>query len=247
MMLRDRIAVVTGASRGIGRAIAVALAREGAGVVVNYLQDEAGAETTAQLVRDAGAAGLVCQGDVRRLDAVADMCRATLDAFGQVDILVNNAGIIRDNLLTFMSDEEWDDVLDTSLKGTFHGIKVFGREMARRRSGAIVNIASDAGLLGDMLRANYASAKSGLLGLTRTAAREFAASGVRVNAISPGIVETDLTAAMAEPKKQAFLARIPQGRLGRPEEVADAVAWLATRASYVNGSVIHVNGGLFGG
>ena len=245
MSLHGKVAVVTGGSRGIGRAIALALARRGARLVINYLNAADAADEVATRIRADGSEAVTVKGDVRNLEDVQRMTALAKEKFGRIDVLVNNAGILRDNYVTFMKDDEWNDVLDTNLKGAFYCIKVAGREMMRQKSGRIINIASDAGLLGDLMRANYSSAKAGLLGLTRTAAREFAAHGVTVNAVSPGIIETDMTSGMAETRKNKQQELIPQGRFGRPEEVAEAVLFLASDdAAYITGEVICVDGGL---
>ena len=243
--LAGRAAIVTGASRGIGRAIALALGAEGANVTVNYAHSAEAAEQVAETLRGLGRQALAVKADVRNLDEVKAMVARTKEAFGRVDILVNNAGILRDNYVTFMKDEEWTEVLDTNLKGAYHGIKAVGREMIRQKSGRIINISSDAGLMGDLMRANYASAKAGLLGLTRTVAREFAPSGITVNAVCPGIIDTDLIAGMAETRRTKQLASIPLGRFGRPEEVAQVVLFLALDESgLITGQTICVDGGL---
>ena len=243
--LNGRAAIVTGGSRGIGRAIALALAAEGANVTVNYAHTDEAAEQVAETIRGGGQKALAVKADVRNLEEVKAMVARTKEAFGRVDILVNNAGILRDNYVTFMKDEEWTEVLDTNLKGAYHGIKAVGREMIRQKSGRIVNISSDAGLLGDLMRANYASAKAGLLGLTRTVAREFAPSGITVNAVCPGIIETDMIAGMAETRRTKQLASIPLGRFGRPEEVAQVVLFLVSEAAgFITAQTICVDGGL---
>jgi len=245
MKFKGRVAIVTGGARGIGRAIALALGAEGANVVVNYLSAGDAAEAVAGAIRGYGQQALPFQADVRNLEEVKAMAGRARETFGRIDILVNNAGIVRDNYVTFMKNEEWDDVLDIDLKGAYHGIKAVGREMMRQKSGRIVNISSDAGLMGDLMRANYASAKAGLIGLTKTVAREFAPSGITVNAVSPGIVETDMIAGMAESRRQKQLDRIPLGRFGRPEEVAQVVLFLASDAAqYITGEVLCVDGGL---
>jgi len=182
---------------------------------------------------------------VSALDDVKAMVAAVTEGLGPIDILVNNAGIMRDNYAVFMKDEEWTEVIDVNLKGAFYCAKVVGREMMRRKSGKIVNISSDAGLLGDMLRANYSASKSGMHGLTRSVARELANYGVNVNAIAPGIIETDMTAGTPEPKREKQLAMIPQGRFGQPEEIARVAVFLASaEADYITGQVICVDGGL---
>lgn len=245
MRLKGQTAIVTGGARGIGRAIALALGAEGANVVVNYLHAADAAETVAASLRGDGRQALAFKADVRNLEEVKAMAARAREAFGRIDILVNNAGVIRDNYVTFMKDEEWNEVLEVDLKGAYHGIKAVGRDMMRQKSGRIVNIASDAGLMGDLMRANYAAAKAGLLGLTRTVAREFAPSGITVNAVSPGIVETDMIAGMAESRRLKQLERIPMGRFGRPEEVAQVVLFLVSDAAqYITGEVLCVNGGL---
>lgn len=243
--LENRVALVTGSSRGIGRATALALAAAGADVGVNYVRNADAAKDVVERVAALGRRAIAIRADVRNLDEVKDMVAGAEEALGPIDILVNNAGIARDNFVTFMKDDEWTEVVDTSLKGAFHCIKVVGRGMVRRKAGRIINISSDAGLLGDMMRANYASAKAGMLGLTKAAAREFAASGVTVNAVAPGIVETDLIDGMSQPKREKQLARIPQQRFGQPSEIAAIVVFLASEdAQYVTGQVLCVDGGL---
>jgi 3-oxoacyl-[acyl-carrier protein] reductase len=245
MRLAGKTALVTGGSRGIGRAIALALGREGAAVAVNCRAAEDAAAGVVAALRAQGGRAVAVRADVRDWQAVLRMAGTVQAELGPVDILVNNAGIVRDNLAAFMGAEEWSDVLDTSLRGAFHCIKALGKDMARRRWGRVINISSVAGLIGDMMRANYAAAKAGLLGLTRAVAREMAASGVTVNAIAPGAIETELLAAAAEARRRKLLDRIPQGRFGRPEEVAEAAVFLASEdAAYVTGCVLCVDGGM---
>ena len=239
------VALVTGASRGIGRATALRLADDGWAIAVNYIHDGEAADAVATEVRQRGQEALVVRADVSRRSEVESMVKRVEDELGPIAVLVNNAGIVRDNLLTFMKDDEWNDVLDTNLKGPFYTTKTVGRRMARRRRGCIVNVSSDAGLLGDMMRANYAAAKAGLVGLTKTAARELAGSGIRVNAVAPGLIDTDLTADMPARKRERHVARIPQGRFGTPGDIANVIAFLASDAScYITGQTLCVDGGL---
>ncbi len=243
--LEGKVAVVTGGSRGIGRAIALALAGEGAAVAVNYrVRADAAADVVAA-IEGAGGKAIAVQADVRDADAVKALMKTAKAELGGVGILVNNAGVLRDNYLAFMSEAQWDEVVDTSLKAAFLCTKAASRMMMSARCGRIINISSDAALVGDMQRANYCAAKAGLLGLTRAAARELAPYGVTVNAIAPGIIETDMTADMAEDKRETLVGLIPLGAFGQPEDVAAMALFLASDAArYVTGQVFPVDGGL---
>ncbi|MBN2302305.1 MAG: 3-oxoacyl-ACP reductase FabG, partial [Lentisphaerae bacterium] len=200
---------------------------------------------TVSAVKELGKTASAFKSDIRFLGEVKELVAETMKMFGRIDILVNNAGILRDNLITFMRDEEWNEVLDTNLKGAFYCIKIVAREMMRRKYGRIINISSDAGFLGDTMRANYASSKAGMIGLTKTAARELAPSGITVNAVAPGIIETDMVSQMTESKRKTLLSMIPMGNFGNPHHVADVVRFLASEsASYITGQVVCVDGGL---
>ena len=245
MGLEGRVALVTGASRGIGRAIALALAREGADVAVNFRQRGQAADEVVAAIAGLGRKAIAVQADVRSADQVKAMVERVRAELGGPDILVNNAGIVRDKPLAFMSEDEWDEVVDTSLKGAFLCTKAVARPMSRARWGRIINISSDAALLGDAQRANYCAAKAGLLGLTRAAARELAPHGVTVNAIAPGIIATDMTAGMPEVRRKALLEAIPLRRFGEAGDVAALAAFLAgDGGAYITGQVFCVDGGL---
>lgn len=243
--MKDRVALVTGASRGIGRAVALELAEAGAHVVVNYAGSEGAALEVAERIRAKGREALLVRANVASADDVEAMVKQVLDHFGRVDILVNNAGITRDNLVMRMKDEEWDEVLAVNLKGAFLCAKAVARPMMKQRYGRIVNISSVVALRGNAGQANYVAAKAGLIGLTKTLARELASRGITVNAVAPGFIVTDMTAKLGDDVREALLAQIPLGAFGRPEDVAKAVRFLASDdAAYITGQVLCVDGGM---
>ena len=245
MLLDGKTALVTGASRGIGRAIALRLAAEGASVAINYAGNTAKAEETKAAIEAAGGKAALFQADVSDSAQVEQMVAAVTETFGAIDILVNNAGITRDGLLMRTKEEDVAAGLDTNLKGIFHVTKAVSKLMMKKRAGRIVNMASVVGIMGNAGQTNYAAAKAGVIGFTKSAAREFAARGITVNAVAPGFIATDMTAAMPEKAKEATLAAIPLRRMGEPEDVANAVAFLVSdQASYITGQVVKVDGGM---
>ncbi len=245
MELEGKVALVTGAAQGIGKAIAHLLAKNGADVVVSDINLEK-AQETSEVIQKMGRKSLAIKVNVADLSDVEQMVEAILGQFGRIDILVNNAGITRDRLILRMTEEDWDAVLDVNLKGTFHCTKAVIRHMAKQRSGKIVNIASVSGEMGNPGQANYSASKAGVIGLTKTIAREFAARGINVNAIAPGFIQTAMTDAIPEKSKETLIQMIPMERLGQPEDVAEAVLFLVSeRSSYITGQVLNVNGGIY--
>ncbi|RJS62154.1 3-oxoacyl-[acyl-carrier-protein] reductase [Bacillus sp. PK3_68] len=245
MKLEGKAALVTGASRGIGREIALELARAGADVAVNYSGSEAKANEVVEEIQALGRKALAVQCNVADNDSVAEMVKQTTEAFGKIDILVNNAGITRDNLLMRMKEQEWDDVIDTNLKGVFLCTKAVTRPMMKQRSGRIINIASIVGVSGNPGQANYVAAKAGVIGLTKTTAKELASRGITVNALAPGFITTDMTDALPEEAKEAMLRQIPLAQFGEPADIAKAALFLASEdAKYITGQTIHIDGGM---
>lgn len=243
--LAGQVALITGAARGIGRAAAVALADAGAAVAINYQSSGEQAEELAGSLRDAGVKAALCPGSVLSAEETAAMVKTAESELGPINILVNNAGITRDGLLARMSDEDFDAVIDTSLKGAFLMSRAVARAMMKARSGNIINISSVIGRRGNPGQANYAAAKAGLIGLTKSLARELGPRGVRVNAVAPGYVVTDMTAGLADNLKEKILESTPLGRLATPEEIASVIVFLASpAAAYITGAVIPVDGGL---
>ncbi len=248
----ERVVVVTGGSRGIGRAICQALAAPGTKIYFNYFSpanpeaEEAAAAETIELLKQVGTSATGICANVAVQSEVADFFNQVMDETDRIDVLVNNAGITRDNLLVRMKEDDWDAVLSVNLKGPFLCTQIAARKMMKQRSGRIINIASVVGVLGNVGQANYVAAKAGIIGLTKTAAREYAARGVTVNAVAPGFIETDMTAVIPDKARQAMLAQVPLGRPGQPEDVAAAVKFLASdAAAYLTGQVIHVSGGMY--
>ncbi len=238
-------AIVTGGSRGIGRAVAVRLAKDGMNLVINYRGNSAAAEETERLCRELGAEVLLMQGDVSRAEDCEKLAAQAKEAFGRVDVLVNNAGITRDGLLARMTEEDFRAVLDVNLVGPWNMMKAVNRIMMKQRYGRIVNLSSVTGLMGNMGQTNYAAAKAGILGMTKSYAREVASRGITVNAVAPGFIDTDMTEAMPEGAKDKIITGIPMGRTGKPEDVAEAVAFLASeQAGYITGEVLRVDGGM---
>lgn len=245
LRLHDRVAIITGGAQGIGRAIGLRLAQNGAHIVIADINHKQ-AEETAQEISLLGRKSLAVTVDVSNFSEAANLGKTALEAFGRIDILVNNAGIARDDLFLKMKEEEWDAVIAVNLKSVFNCSKAVIRHMAKQRMGKIISVASVVGQMGNVCQANYGASKAGIIGFTKTLAREFAHRGITVNAVAPGFIETDMTRALDEKVREEFISNIPLGRVGTPEDIAEAVLFLATDASnYITGQVINVNGGLY--
>ncbi|MEI4768609.1 3-oxoacyl-[acyl-carrier-protein] reductase [Psychrobacillus sp. FJAT-51614] len=244
--LDGKSAIVTGASRGIGKDIALYLAKEGAKVAVNYSGSKEKAEAVVEEIKSFGGEAFTIQANVDQAEDVQNLISATLENFGSIDILINNAGITRDNLLMRMKEQEWDDVLDTNLKGVFLCTKAVTRQMMKQRKGRIINITSIVGVSGNPGQANYVAAKAGVIGLTKSTALELASRNITVNSVAPGFITTDMTDALPEEVKTQMLSQIPLAKFGNTEDIAKAVAFLASDdANYITGQTLHVNGGMY--
>ena len=245
MLLEGKIAVITGASRGIGRATAITLARAGAGVVINYSSSAAAAAEVKKTIEDFGGSAIVVKADISDYAESEALMQSAIDHFKKIDILINNAGITRDNLLARMKPQEWQQVIDTNLTGTYNCCRAVLRPLLKQKSGGrIVNIASVAGIHGNSGQANYAAAKGGVIAFTRTLAKELGSRNITVNAVAPGFIETEMTAALPDQVKEQVLSRIALGRFGQPEEVAEVILFFVSAAGYVTGQVIAVDGSL---
>lgn len=243
--LEGKVALVTGAGRGIGRAIAKALAKEGATVIVNYGGNEAAAQETVDSIAADGGSAEKYKCDVSDFAAVGEMIQYVVEKYKKLDILVNNAGITKDGLMMKMSEEDFDSVLAVNLKGTFNCIRNVSRQMLKQRSGRIINMSSVVGLAGNAGQVNYAASKAGVIGVTKSAAKELASRGITVNAIAPGYIDTDMTSVLSDSVKETVLSAIPLGRMGAVEDIAEMAVFLASdKASYITGQVISVDGGM---
>ena len=244
-MLQGKSVLVTGASRGIGRAIALEFAKQGANVAVNYAGSEDKAQKVVEEILQLGVKGFKIQADVSNESNVKSMVKEVISQFGQLDILINNAGVNKDNLLMRMKESEFDQVINTNLKGAFLCTKAVTRQMMKQKAGRIINVASIVGVSGNPGQANYVAAKAGVIGLTKTTAKELASRNVLVNAVAPGFISTDMTDALTEEQRKEMLSMIPLSKLGRPEDVAKVIRFLASEdANYITGQTIHIDGGM---
>ena len=245
MLLDGKVVLVTGGSRGIGRAVALEMAKAGAKVVVNYAGNANAAEEVVTAIKELGGSAIAVQADVANGEAVENLVKQTMEAFGRIDILVNNAGITRDGLLMRMKETDWDAVMDTNLKGIFHCTKAVAKIMMKQRVGRIINMTSVVGITGNAGQANYAAAKAGVIGFTKSMARELASRGITVNAVAPGYIATDMTAVLSEQVRTEMAEKIPAGRLGMPQDIAAAAVFLASDAAgYITGQTLNVDGGM---
>lgn len=245
-MLDNKIAVVTGGSRGIGRAIVLKLAKEGANIVVNYTSNSAAAEEVVKLVADLGQKAIAVKADVSKAVDIEFLIKETEEKLGKIDILVNNAGITRDGLLIRMKEQDWDDVLNINLKGVFLTTKLVGKKMLKQKSGRIVNVTSVVGIMGNAGQANYAASKAGVIGFTKSVAKEFASRGITVNAVAPGFIKSDMTSKLSDEVIENYSKSIPLGRMGDAEDVANLISFLVGDASsYITGQTIQVDGGMY--
>ncbi|MBQ1249445.1 MAG: 3-oxoacyl-[Selenomonadales bacterium] len=245
MQLEGKVALVTGASRGIGRAVAIRLAKSGAKIAVNYAGNQAAAEEVKQIIEQNGGEAILVQADISNAESVDAMVAAVMEAFGRIDILVNNAGITRDTLLMRMKEADWNAVIQTNLTGVFYVTKAVSKIMMKQRYGKIVNMSSVVGLMGNAGQANYAAAKAGVIGFTKSMAKELAARNITVNAIAPGFIATDMTAVLSDKVKEDLATKIPMGRLGEADDIASAVLFLVSdSASYITGQTLNVDGGM---
>ncbi|NLY84836.1 MAG: 3-oxoacyl-[acyl-carrier-protein] reductase [Tissierellia bacterium] len=246
MDLANKVALITGGSRGIGKEIALELARNGANVAITFVSNEVKAQEVIDEIGTLGIKAIAIKADVSKEEEVQQMIKKVEEEFESVDILVNNAGVTKDNLLIRMKEEEWDQVMNVNLKGTFLCTKAVSRMMMKKRYGKIINITSVVGITGNVGQGNYSASKAGVIGFTKSMARELASRGIRVNAVAPGFIETDMTDVLKEDIKEAMLKSIPLGNFGKPKDIANAVAFLASpKSDYITGQVINVNGGMF--
>ncbi|MBN2796839.1 MAG: 3-oxoacyl-[acyl-carrier-protein] reductase [Clostridia bacterium] len=245
-MLKDKVAVVTGGSRGIGKAIALKLAEQGASVVVNYTSNSQAADEVVMAIQEMGCKALAVKADVSKADDIENLIKATEAELGKIQILVNNAGITRDGLLIRMKEEEWDDVLNINLKGVFLATKLIGKKMLKEKQGSIVNVTSVVGLMGNAGQANYAASKAGVIGFTKSVAKEFASRNINVNAVAPGFIQSDMTDKLSAEVIENYMQAIPLGRLGVANDVANLVSFLVSdHSNYITGQTIQVDGGMY--